>query len=77
MWSVEDAMSMVHISFGIKEPASPLLRSECAILAGLAQATLPGSNTPWQNDAGDYDRIRDTMAEVLDGFNDFNARAPP
>jgi molybdopterin-dependent oxidoreductase alpha subunit len=73
--TVEDAMSMVHISRGMKEPASPHLRSECAILAGLAKATLPNSNTPWQNYADDYDRIRDTMAEVLEGFNDFNTRA--
>jgi anaerobic selenocysteine-containing dehydrogenase len=69
--SVEDAMSMVHISYGMKEPVSPHLRSECAILAGMAQATLPGSSTPWQSYAGDYDRIRDTMAQVLDGFEDF------
>jgi anaerobic selenocysteine-containing dehydrogenase len=72
--SVEDAMSMVHISYGMKEPASPDLRSECAILAGLAQATLPGSGTPWQWYAEDYDRIRDVMAQVLDGFEDFNER---
>jgi molybdopterin-dependent oxidoreductase alpha subunit len=73
--TVEDAMSMVHISFGMKEPASRQLRSECAIVAGLAKATLPESTTPWQDYAGDYDRIRDTMAEVLEGFNDFNTRA--
>jgi anaerobic selenocysteine-containing dehydrogenase len=68
-------MSMVHISFGMKEPASPHLRSEPAILAGLARATLPDSRTPWQDYTDDYDRIRDTMARVLDGFEDFNARA--
>jgi molybdopterin-dependent oxidoreductase alpha subunit len=73
--TVEDAMSMVHISFGMKEPASRQLRSECAILSGLAKATLPESTTPWQDYAGDYDRIRDTMAEVLEGFDDFNTRA--
>jgi molybdopterin-dependent oxidoreductase alpha subunit len=73
--TVEDAMSMVHISFGMKEPASRQLRSECAILAGLAKATLPESTTPWQDYAGDYDRVRDTMAEVLEGFDDFNTRA--
>ncbi|HEX3957345.1 MAG TPA: FdhF/YdeP family oxidoreductase [Trebonia sp.] len=72
--SVEDAMSMVHISYGMKEPASPHLRSECAILAGLAKATLPATKTPWQWYADDYDRIRDTMAQVLDGFEDFNGR---
>ncbi len=72
--SVEDAMSMVHISYGMREPLSPHLRSECAILAGMAQATLPASKTPWQLYAEDYDRIRDTAAQVLDGFEDFNDR---
>jgi anaerobic selenocysteine-containing dehydrogenase len=67
-------MSMVHLSRGMKEPVSPRLRSECAILAGLAQATLPASGTPWQWYVEDYDRIRDTMAQVLDGFEDFNTR---
>jgi molybdopterin-dependent oxidoreductase alpha subunit len=73
--TVEDSMAMVHISSGMKEPASPHLRSECAILSGLARATLPDSRTPWQDYVDDYDRIRDTMARVLDGFEDFNARA--
>jgi molybdopterin-dependent oxidoreductase alpha subunit len=73
--TVEDAMSMVHISSGMKEPASPHLRSESAILAGLAQETLPESRVPWRDYVADYDRIRDTMARVLDGFEDFNARA--
>ena len=58
----------------MKEPASPQLRSECAIIAGLAQATLPESKTPWQDYVDDYDRIRDTMEKVLDGFEDFNRR---
>jgi molybdopterin-dependent oxidoreductase alpha subunit len=73
--TVEDAMSMVHISYGMKEPGSPQLRSECAILAGLAEATLPDTKTPWRDYADDYDRIRNTMAQALDGFEDFNARA--
>lgn len=73
--TVEDAMAMVHISRGMKEPVSPQLRSECAILAGLAQATLPESTTPWQEYVADYDRIRDAMERVLDGFEDFNSRA--
>ena len=73
--TVEDSMSMVHISYGMKEPGSPHQRSECAILAGMAQATLPNSGTPWQGYVEDYDRIRDTMARVLEGFEDFNQRA--
>jgi molybdopterin-dependent oxidoreductase alpha subunit len=73
--TVEDAMSMVHISYGMKEPSSPQLRSECAILAGMAKATVPNSGTAWQDYTDDYDRIRDTMANVLEGFEDFNSRA--
>jgi anaerobic selenocysteine-containing dehydrogenase len=72
--TVEDSMSMVHLSFGTKTPASPELKSECAILAGMARATLPASNTPWECYVEDYDRTRDTMAKVFDGFEDFNRR---
>src|SRR6476661_2523919 len=67
-------MSMVHISYGMRPPASPDLRSECAILAGMARATLPASRTPWNSYVADYDRIRETMARVLPGFEDFNRR---
>nr|WP_209439578.1 FdhF/YdeP family oxidoreductase [Kitasatospora phosalacinea] len=73
--SVEDSMSMVHLSVGMrKKPASRQLLSEPAIIAGLARAALPGSATPWEWYVEDYDRIRDTMAKVLDGFEDFNRR---
>ena len=67
-------MSMVHLSFGMKEPRSPHLRSEVAIIAGMAAASLPGTKTPWADYAGDYDLIRDKMAEAIDGFEDFNRR---
>jgi len=72
--SVEDSMSMVHLSRGMKRPGSPQLLSEPAIIAGMARAALPDSATPWEWYVEDYDRIRDTMAEVLDGFEDFNRR---
>jgi molybdopterin-dependent oxidoreductase alpha subunit len=72
--TVEDSMSMVHLSFGMKKPASPRLKSECAILSGMARATLPDSATPWESYTEDYDRIRDVMAKVFDGFEDFNRR---
>ena len=41
----------------------------------MARATLPDSATPWQDYVDDYDRIRDTMARALEGFEDFNRRA--
>ncbi|MEU9702447.1 FdhF/YdeP family oxidoreductase [Streptomyces sp. NPDC047981] len=72
--SVEDSMSMVHLSSGMKRPASPHLLSEPAIVAGMARAALPDSETPWEWYIEDYDRIRDTMARALDGFEDFNRR---
>ncbi|MFE3448336.1 FdhF/YdeP family oxidoreductase [Nonomuraea sp. NPDC059194] len=72
--SVEDSMSMVHLSIGMKRPASPHLLSEPAIIAGMARAALPDSATPWEWYVDDYDRIRDTMAQALEGFEDFNRR---
>ncbi|MFB7369778.1 FdhF/YdeP family oxidoreductase [Streptomyces sp. NPDC056222] len=72
--SVEDSMSMVHLSVGMKRPASSHLLSEPAIVAGMARAALPESQTPWEWYIEDYDRIRDTMAQALDGFEDFNRR---
>lgn len=65
---------MVHLSHGMRRPPSSHLLSECAILAGMARATLSESSTPWESYVEDYDRIRDTMAAVLDGFEDFNRR---
>jgi molybdopterin-dependent oxidoreductase alpha subunit len=70
--TVEDSMSMVHLSVGLKEPISPHLLSEPAIVAGMARATLPDSHTPWAELVGDYDLIRDRMAHALDGFEDSN-----
>jgi molybdopterin-dependent oxidoreductase alpha subunit len=72
--TVEDSMSMVHLSFGMKEPCTLHLRSEVAIIAGMAAASLPATKTPWADYAGDYDLIRDKMAEAIDGFEGFNRR---
>jgi molybdopterin-dependent oxidoreductase alpha subunit len=73
--SVEDSMSTVHASRGWLEPASPALRSEPAIVAGLARATLgPGDGVPWEELAASYDRIRERIERVVPGFEDFNRR---
>lgn len=72
--TVEDSMSMVHLSSGRNPPASPSLRSEPAIVAGIARATLPGSRVRWDWLVQDYDRIRDEIAQVFDAFADFNRR---
>ncbi|MCV7193928.1 FdhF/YdeP family oxidoreductase [Mycolicibacterium brumae] len=70
--TVEDAMSMVHVSYGKKQPASEALRSEPEIIARMARATLPQSKIPWESYIDNYDRIRDDMAVVLPGFAGFN-----
>src|SRR5690606_22325224 len=73
--TVEDSMSMVHLSSGINPPASDQLLSEPAIVAHLASATLGvRSKVPWLWLVGDYDRIRDLVAKTFDDFHDFNAR---
>ena len=73
--TVEDSMSMVHLSAGINAPAALALLSEPAIVARLAAATLGArSKTPWLWLVEDYDRIRDRIAAVFDDFHDFNTR---
>jgi molybdopterin-dependent oxidoreductase alpha subunit len=72
--TVEDSMSMVHASAGKLRPASEYLRSEPAILAGIANATLPNSKVPWLDLVADYDRIRDKIEAVFPDFKDFNSR---
>ena len=72
--TVEDSMSMVHASAGKLTPASEFLRSEPAIIAGMANATLPDSLVPWLELGADYDKIRDLIEKTLPGFDDYNAR---
>ncbi|MGC5346030.1 FdhF/YdeP family oxidoreductase [Streptomyces sp. DT171] len=73
--TVEDSMGMVHSSRGNLTPASPHLLSEPAIVARLARAVLGSrSATPWEDFERDYALIRDRIARVIPGFEDFNAR---
>ena len=68
-------MSIVHRSRGGSSPPRRRLRSEPAIVAGLARATLgAGDGVPWEALVGDYDRIRERIARVVPGFEDFNRR---
>ena len=71
--SVEDSMCKVHASQGNLPPASPELRSEVAIIAGLARATLGRrADVDWEALASNYDGIRDHISRVVPGFADFN-----
>ncbi|WP_121115109.1 FdhF/YdeP family oxidoreductase [Croceibacterium ferulae] len=74
--SMEDSFSHIYGSQGRRSPASELLKSELAIVAGLAQATLdPNPNCPWDSWTADYSQVRDLIARTYpDQFHDMNAR---
>jgi molybdopterin-dependent oxidoreductase alpha subunit len=73
--TVEDSMSMVHASSGFFAPPSPHLKSEVAIVCGMAKATLPDSGIDWDFFAADYNRIRDKIEQVFpELFANFNER---
>jgi len=73
--SVEDSMGIVHSSKGVLPPASGSLLSEVAIVCRLARAVLGEDHVvPWSTFEHDYDRIRASIARVVPGFDNFNAR---
>ena len=73
--TVEDSMSMVHSSRGFLKPPSDQLRSEPAIIAGIAKATLGDRyGIDWDSMAGNYGLIRDKIEIVFPDFHDFNTR---
>ena len=73
--TVEDSMGIINPSRGVLEPASKQLRSEPAIVAGMADATLGSkSSVNWEGLTADYNRIRDHIEHVIPGFERFNER---
>lgn len=70
--TVEDSMCMVHGSGGINRPASPELRSEVAIIAGIAAATVGSEVVDWAALSQSYDLIRDLIARTIPGFHGYN-----
>lgn len=73
--TVEDSMSMVHASRGLNPPASQQLRSEPAIVAGIAHAIFGDDPlVNWLGLADDYDAIRDLIARVFPAFADYNEK---
>lgn len=73
--TVEDSMSEVHASRGRLDPASDQLLSEIAILCRLARRTLgERPAVPWEEFEADDGTVRDRIARVVPGFEDFNDR---
>ncbi|KQW66939.1 formate dehydrogenase [Phenylobacterium sp. Root77] len=64
--TMESSLAHFHASRGRATPASPELRSEPAIVAGLALAALPANaKTPWRAWIDDYARIRQAIEETF------------
>lgn len=72
--TVEDSFSMVHASNGQLDALSRQMRSEPAIIAGIAAATLGDTPVDWNWLVGDYRRIRELIAETIPAFKDFNQK---
>ncbi|WP_142245463.1 FdhF/YdeP family oxidoreductase [Mycobacterium sp. IS-836] len=73
--SVEDSMSMVHLSRGSLHPPSDQVRSEVEIVCQLARRLLGAAHpVPWERFAADYDTVRDAIAAVVPGCADYNRK---
>ena len=74
--SIESSLAHFHGSKGHVKPASPHLRSEPAIVAGLAKATLPPNPAvPWDAWTGNYSLVRDAIEATFPAtFPRFNER---
>ncbi|WP_031496527.1 FdhF/YdeP family oxidoreductase [Bryobacter aggregatus] len=69
--SVENTVSWVSTSQGRFPPASPQLKSEAAIIAGIARATC---DVDWSAYANDFELLRERIACIIPGFQNFNER---
>ena len=77
--TVEDSMGMVHRSLGRLTPASPWLLSEPMIVARMASAVFGPAHPragqiDWLGMASNYDLIREHIAAVIPGCQDYNAK---
>lgn len=72
--TVENSMGVVQTSHGKIPPASKLLKSEVAIVTELAMQTLPDSSIDWRSLRDNYRLIRNHIASVIPGFENFNQR---
>ncbi|TVP90591.1 MAG: CbbBc protein [Pseudomonadaceae bacterium] len=72
--TVEDSFSMIHASYGQLAPLSADMRSEPAIIAGIAEAALGKRPIDWTAVITDYNNIRALIAATLPGFERFSQR---
>ncbi|HEY8782342.1 MAG TPA: FdhF/YdeP family oxidoreductase [Mucilaginibacter sp.] len=73
--SCENSMGVVQTSKGVLEPVSKDLLNETQIVCKLAKATLgKRSVVDWDKYANSYDEVRDVIAKVIPGCEDYNKK---
>jgi molybdopterin-dependent oxidoreductase alpha subunit len=73
--SVENSMGVVSSTKGVLDPCSEALLSEVAVVCGIANATLKDrSKIEWLRYKDDYKLVRDDIADVVEGFTDYNKK---
>jgi len=74
--SVENSMGIVHSSQGNSKPISSSLKSEVAIVTGIALALekkISRKGIRWQFLSNNYDNIRNLIASCIGGFENYNS----
>jgi len=74
--TTEDSFSMINASVGHSEPVSDMVKSELAIVTGIAKAAVnPSAGLKWDEWTADYGLVRDLIERTYpDDFRDYNAR---
>lgn len=73
--TVENSMGIVHTSRGVNQPCSAHLKSEPAIVSGIAQAMFGNEGKlDWQEMENNYDVVREHIAGSIAGFENFNQK---
>ena len=73
--TVENSMGVVHLSEGNFEPPSEHLKSEPAIVTGIATATFGAESiVNWSAMVDNYDVVRNHIQAVIAGFDNYNER---
>ena len=73
--SCENSMGVVQMSKGMLKPVSEHLMNENQIICNLAKATLGNrAVVDWDKYAQSYDAVRDVIAKVIPGCEDYNQK---
>ncbi|MFB0495111.1 molybdopterin-dependent oxidoreductase alpha subunit [Mucilaginibacter sp. OAE612] len=73
--SCENSMGVVQMSKGMLKPVSEHLMNENQIICNLAKATLGNrAVVDWDKYAQSYDAVRDAIAKVIPGCEDYNQK---